>query len=140
LGVWFDTYFVHAQLGKSFVLKLGTGLDIDISSMTLTVFQKSDAGDENPLATASSKLTVGSLRVSLPLEYRFTPTGLALSFGTHILVPVFKSGPAAQAEVTDAGAIRALRDTAAADDLILSIKHTKPSAAAHLFIAASIGI
>lgn len=86
LGFFADYYFIETgAVGNG--LRLGAGLDINMSTVTVNVIQKSDDNNnETDIYNISSSLTTISLR--LPVNYDINLGTLGINFGVNLLVPV----------------------------------------------------
>lgn len=129
MGFWLDYYYLN--MGP---LRIGNGLDLDMSTVTFAAAHKTDAGDESLIAEASSKLTTISLRTIVAFDILMDPVGI--SFAGNFLLPITSSGATA-AEVTDENAAK-LPGLDPNADLALSLNHKKASFGLELIIAAYI--
>ena len=121
VGLWFDYYFMSMEM-MGLNVNIGAGLDIDNSSVTFESNQKTDDGSENnPLATATSKAMVISIRIPIAISLPLGPIALGAS-------PIFFLPASASAsfsgEVTDANAA-SLDGTTGEADLETALGHTK---------------
>lgn len=118
MGFWLDYYFLN--FGS---IRMGTGLDVDMSTVSFAAAQKTDDGEENLIAQATSKLTTMSLRTLLVYDAYLDPVGL--SFGVNFLLPLSASGGTVT-EVTDENATK-LPNVDPDEDLAFSLGHKKAS-------------
>jgi hypothetical protein len=140
LGFYLDYNFMNPKGGIS-GMRIGAGLDIDMSTVTYKAVQMEDKVEtETPLYDISSKLTVISLRV--PAGYQLSMGSMGLNFGLNLMVPVVGNEPTATNDIQDANTSRYAggseeEKTAAAEaDLKTSLGHTKNSFAAELVLGA----
>lgn len=129
MGFWADYYYLN--MGP---LRIGNGLDLDMSTVTFGAAYKTDAGEESLIAEASSKLTTISLRTIVAFDILIDPVGI--SFAGNFLLPLSSSGSAA-ADVTDDNAAK-LPGIDPNADLSLSLNHKKASFGLELIIGAYI--
>lgn len=95
IGLWFDYYFMQSVLGKSSIFKLGSGLDIDQSTVDVTVAAKTDDASKALPTTAvdgsiQSKTMVVSLRIPASFLLFFDPMGL--NFDIVPMIPLVEMG------------------------------------------------
>ena len=97
LGLFFDYYFMQSMLGKSTIFKLGSGLDIDQSTVSISIAAKTDDEARAPLpagaadaTSATSKVGVVSLRIPASLMLFFDPIGL--NFDVVPMIPLVEFG------------------------------------------------
>jgi hypothetical protein len=126
VGGWFDYYFL--QMGSApFYFRLAAGLDFDNSKISLTTNKQGDTAEiaVEPLAKASSSLTLLSLRLGMQFNFFFKPIGLA--FGLYPVVPLAAFGQAYSATITDANSSKLANSLKADEDLKTALGHTKSS-------------
>lgn len=129
MGFWLDYYYLN--FGS---VRIGNGLDLDMSTVSFTAAQKTDDGEENLIAEATSKLTTMSLRTLLVYDVLLDPVGL--SFGVNFLLPLSASGSTI-AEVFDDNASK-IPNVDPNEDLAFSLAHKKASFGLEVIIAAYI--
>lgn len=119
MGFWADLYFYDMRFGKSTALRLGSGIDMDMSTVTLKATQLDDdqKATIGEFMTATSKLSVISLRLIPSLFYFLDPVGLSIT--PTFMVPIAAMGASFAGENTDShatalGGVDPLEDTKAA--------------------------
>src|SRR5690606_26050785 len=114
--------------------RMGNGIDMDMSNVAFAAAKKTDAGEEELIAEASSKLSTISLRTIMAFDILMDPVGIV--FAGNFLLPL-SSGGSAAAEVFDpqAAQLPGLDPNA---DLVLSMDHKKASFGVELIMAAYI--
>jgi len=131
LGFYLDYYFMKPKPKKK-GLKVGAGIDVDMSTLNLTVVQQEDEVEATTdIYTISSTLTVISLRVPLIFD---VPLGAAgINVGVNLLIPISGDTPAMTADANDAntarypGANDEEKTAFTQTDLLKSIGHSKNS-------------
>jgi hypothetical protein len=122
LGVYFD-YIVFRRWGLNF----GLGLDIDISSVTMSGSQTATDGSVNELFSATSSLNVFSARI--PVSYKLTFDSFGISAGLALIVPLYATNPAESLTTPTSGGAAAPATAAQIvdqdADLSDSLNHTK---------------
>ncbi|MEZ4742176.1 MAG: hypothetical protein R3B45_06995 [Bdellovibrionota bacterium] len=141
LGFYLDYYFIKPA-GFMSGLRLGAGLDIDMSTVKLTVNQLEDELDtNNELYNATSTLTVISLRV--PVGYHLAFGAMGLDLGANILLPVVGDSPTLSLDTQDpntdqyAGEDDSAKTAATQDDISKSLAHSKSSFAIEVIVGLS---
>lgn len=135
IGVYLD-YVYMIKLSKGSSLNLGGGLDFDMSSVSLSSKQLDDNSDaNNPVASASSSLSVISLRINPSYVVFFDPIGITI--GLPILIPLTTTGASFSGEVTDESAAARVTDPVA--DLEASIDHKNGSVGLDLVLGIFFG-
>ena len=124
LGGWLDFYFL--QIGGPFFVRLGTGLDIDMSAVVFKSDQLSDSADAAtaPIGDAALKLSLLSLRVPIQLNYFLGPVGL--SFSLIPVIPFAEFGKSSKALLSDSNTSK-LKTGDGEADLIAQLDHKKAS-------------
>lgn len=136
-GIYFDYNIFHPKAAGS-GLRLGAGIDVDISTVKYEASEASDGSDvKNPLYSITSQLTVISLR--LPVGYDLNLGSMGLNVGANILIPVAGDKPASTIDVKDPNKSRYAgseeeKEAAATADIIKNLGHKKSSFAAELSI------
>lgn len=128
IGLWADYYFL--KIGS---LRLGAGADLDMSTQTFAAGFKTDAGDEQFLAEATTKATVISLRTVAAMELFLDPIGFHI--GANILLPLTSSVSGSADVVDQANGGKLTVDPN--EDLLAAINH-KSQFGLELFLAAFI--
>ncbi len=128
LGLWLDFEAYRLGFGERSGISLTSGLDFDNSTVTLKATKKDDneASLNDPIAKATSKLSVISFRVGSAIDFVFYgPFGV--TFGTNILVPLAAVSPSFSGDVVEGGE---RGSTNTSDSLKKTIGHKKASIAA----------
>jgi hypothetical protein len=110
IGFWTDFQYLRIPFTSSMGLGLVGGLDFDMSTVTMKTTKKDDTGatPEADVVSATSKLTVVSLRLGATLDFMFVKVfGSALAF--NIQVPLAETGRQLDASFED-GEDRGLED------------------------------
>lgn len=125
-GVWVDFQFFRIPFSGASSFWMSSGVDMDMSTVTLKATKKDDSGQtpSSEIAKADSKLTVISLRVGAAADIVFAKV-FGVSIGTTIMVPL--SETAKFSGDLSEGEARGQAD--AGDDLKESLGHKKNSAA-----------
>lgn len=133
IGAYIDMYFYKVKFTPNAWLGLGSGVDVDLSTVTLqaTRLDKTEALEPIDLAIFVSKKTIISLRL-LP-QFNFYFGGLGMTLAANMLVPVSMSGEGEPD--TDADLDRQVVGGEAGKDLTLALGHTKSSFAAELIMS-----
>lgn len=128
IGLFFDYYFMQSMLGKSTIFKLGSGLDIDQSTVSISIAAKTDDSAKAPLpagaadaTSATSKVGVVSLRIPASLMLFFDPIGL--NFDVVPMIPLVEFG----SSISSSGSSDGLDDFKKTN-----LKHKKSSIAADI--------
>ncbi len=130
LGFWFVAELFQSALTQSMAFNVGTGIDVDMSTVTLKSTKKDDtAGTESTIASATSKVTVLSLRIPVGIDYLFTSSFGAYA-GTNIMLPLAEFGKAVS------GGIEEAELRGAADDTKTALGHGKNSIAYDIAVGA----
>lgn len=130
-GVWLDYYWMTINMGGS-KLEFANGLDIDMSTMVLNAAQLSDAGDENEIYKATSKITVMSLRNVLSYKLFFDPIGINADI--NVMLPLVASGASFSADVNDGNTASLTVDPV--EDLKATVDHKKAGLGLELIFGA----
>lgn len=93
LGIWTDFQFYRMAFSGASSFWLSSGIDMDMSTVTLKTTKKDDSGAtaETEIAKAESKLSVLSLRLGAATDLVFTKV-FGVSVGTTIMIPLSASG------------------------------------------------
>ncbi len=127
MGFWADFYFYDVRFGQSLSLRLGSGIDMDMSTVTVKATQKDDRADQATIGefvTATSKLSVISLRLIPSLNFFIDPVGFTLT--PVVLVPLAAMGAAFSGENLDTHAAN-LGGVDPMEDLKAALGHDKGS-------------
>lgn len=129
LGVFFDFQYLRLTPAQIIGINLLAGLDVDMSTVTVKVTKKDDSpgGVETPLAKATSKLNVISLRLGANTDILALKI-MGARFGLGLMVPLFAAGGSFAGSVDE---VRGL-ESSASDDLKKAINHKKASVAAQI--------
>ncbi len=123
IGGYLDFFFL-----KFSIVKIGVGLDADISGLTLATVKIDETGAEQPLISASSKATVFSLRIPICINVPlFSKIGITLGLTPSIPLMASASPLTLTAELDDAANAAKLSSQDPALDLQTSLAHTKNS-------------
>lgn len=125
LGVFFD-YLMYSDMGGGSLLAYGVGLDVDMSTVTLSAIHKKDDDTtyEDSLFTVTSTGSIISLRI--PVRYDLAlSTGLGMSFGGTLMVPVSGTPTASVTTNNDDEQVKTLTSKNADEDIVTALGHTK---------------
>lgn len=136
LGFFVDFQFLRTPLGGITFFNMASGLDLDSSTVTFKAFKLDDTGatPKTELATATSKLTVISLRIAAGLDLLFGK-GFSFSSGLTLLAPLAGVGAQFSGELAD-NEQKGVQDPGA--DLKKSLDHKKNTFGAEFVIGPSI--
>ncbi|NRA65780.1 MAG: hypothetical protein HRU19_14920 [Pseudobacteriovorax sp.] len=132
-GVWIDFTYLKLQRG-TFSIDVGTGIDIDISNVTMETRQKDDNDTTDTLLyEVTSDLTTISLRLlNLNLNFFFDPIGFQL--GSSVLLPVSASA-SESITVEDPQATSFLTGIEAEEDVKQALNHRKNDVGFEFFVS-----
>lgn len=132
-SAYFDYFYLSTSLG-TFGLDVGSGLDFDMSSVSMTSQLKNDAGTQDTtIYDVSSSASLISLRVlSANLNIDLDPLGFTL--GTSILIPV-SSSTSTNADVNDSQIDQLDNNVTAINDVSNMLDHTNSSVGIELVFA-----
>ncbi len=128
-GLWVDFQFYRMPFSGASSFWLSSGVDMDMSTVTLKATKEDDAagGTSSEIAKADSKLTVISLRVGAATDIVFAKV-FGVSIGTTIMIPLSETAKFS-GDITD-GEARGHADPG--DDLKQKLGHKKNSVAYEL--------
>lgn len=128
-GVWVDFQFFRVPFSGASSFWIASGVDMDMSTVTLKATKKDDSGatPSSEIAKADSKLTVISLRVGAAADIVFAKV-FGVSIGTTIMVPLSETAKFSG----DLSENESRGQADAGDDLKESLGHKKNSAAYEL--------
>ena len=123
-GGWLNLYYNNINLGGLY-LQMGLGLDADISSLTISLTQKSDEGAENPVFDGTQTLT--SLAVtSTNYLHIALGGGFGLILGLKLQMPVSGEASVMEGEpMVDTEVIKASGSLDPIEDLQASLGYQK---------------
>lgn len=127
MGLWFDYNLMTMAIGSSSRIDFYSGLDIDMSTVNLKATHLSDNSTDTvsgEFATATSKLTVASLRVGSDFAFMFVPS-FGANFGVDLLIPLAVISESFEASVSDSVAASQTPDLKQDEDLKDALGHTK---------------
>jgi hypothetical protein len=138
LGLFADFQFLRMPLGSTASIaffSMSSGLDIDASTVTFKAEKRDDTGatPTTPLASATSKLTVLSLRVSGGLDILFEKF-IGLSSGLNVLLPLTAFGASFSSQMEDSEK-RGVEDPQT--DLKNAVGHKKSGFGAEFYLGLS---
>lgn len=131
IGLYLDYYFLKPVTSSG--LRLGAGLDVDLSTFTYIGTQKDDGNETtaNEIYNIKSGVTTISLRV--PVSYDLNIGSIGLNFGMNLFIPGFATKAAIESSITDpniqdyTAATDKEKQQQATEDLAASLNHTKGS-------------
>jgi hypothetical protein len=128
-GGWADFYFLNMNMGPG-DLKLGGGLDLDMSSHEFKATWYNDTSGEQRdfVAVTTSAMTI-SLRAPMHYDIYVNPVGF--TFGANLLIPVTSSVSSSVGTPFEEADPDALME-----DLLASINHNKASFGLELVLSA----
>jgi hypothetical protein len=93
IGFWTDFQYLRISFTPSIGLGLTGGLDFDMSTVTMKTEKKDDTGatPEAEVASATSKLTVVSLRLGATLDFMFVKV-FGSSLAINLQIPLAETG------------------------------------------------
>ncbi len=136
LGLFADFQFLRMPLGSIALFNMSSGLDIDASTVTFKAEKRDDTGatPTTPIATATSKLTVLSLRVSGGLDFMFGKS-FGVSSGLNVLLPLAAFGASFSSKMEDSEK-RGVEDPQT--DLKNAVGHKKNGFGAEFYLGPSL--
>ena len=138
IGLFADVQLLRKSLGKKLALNGGAGLDIAMSSVTMSAKLKNDVdkSKEKDLATAKSSLNVISLRLGGGLDF-LLGGGFGLTSGVTLFVPLLSTGGTPSGNFADQEG-RGVADPGA--DIKEQLGHKKSSFGAEINIGGFLSI
>lgn len=138
VGLYFDFQFLNLELGTSTFLRMSSGLDYDMATMTLVADHKVDSDSSaqslGQIYKATSKLSTISLRLGSSLNLLFLdPLGFYMGF--NLLVPITASGGSPAVDIADPYQNRVPN---AEEDFKTALAHKKSSFGAEIFLGGAI--
>lgn len=136
IGLFFDFQFLRTALGPIAFFNMSSGLDIDASTVTFKAEKLDDTGatPKSPLASATSKLTVLSLRISGGLDLMFGKT-FGVSTGLNVLLPLAAFGAQFSPSIEDAEK-KGVENPG--DDIKKAVDHKKNGFGAEFYLGPSL--
>jgi hypothetical protein len=128
MAMFFDFQFMRIPFGQTFAMNLTSGLDYDMSTVTLksTIKKEDGATSGDPFAKATSKLNVVSLRAGAGFDLMFLKSFGAF-FNLNLLVPLVELGKSFSGGFEGDPAQAPKLSTDPSDDMKAAIGHKKNS-------------